>query len=371
MQAKTRVRSNRELALVYTPGVAEACKKIASNPSTVFNYTMKWNSVAVVSDGTRVLGLGDIGPLAALPVMEGKALLFKELGGVDAFPICLNTRTADELVAAVKAIEPSFGGVNLEDIESPKCFEVEERLARELEIPVFHDDQHGTAVVVLAGLLNSLRLARKNLEDAKIVLNGVGAAGTAIARLFAKAGARNVVAVDRKGVLWKGVKGLPPHMKKIAKFTNPRKEKGFLADVIQGADAFVGVSAPNTLTPKMVSSMSERAIVFALANPVPEIEPALAKKAGAFIIATGRSDFPNQVNNALGFPGIFRGLLDARARRVNDEIKLAAAHAIAGVVKPRELKPEYIIPRALDKRVAPAVAKAVARAARETGVARK
>jgi malate dehydrogenase (oxaloacetate-decarboxylating) len=318
-----------------------------------------------------VRGLGDIGPEAALPVMEGKAVLFKEFAGIDAFPVCINAKTADEVVAAVKAIAPSFGGINLEDVASPKCFEVEARLRRELDIPVFHDDQHGTAVVALAALINALKLARKNLRSAKIVVNGVGAAGTAIIKLLVKVGAKNVIAVDKNGALWKGKKGMAGHHAEIARLTNKKKIKGSLGDVIRGADVFIGVSAPNVLTPAMVKAMNSKAVVLALANPVPEIDPRQAKRAGAFIVATGRSDFENQVNNVLGFPGIFRGMLDCRARRVNDEMKLAAAAAIAGVLRGKELSRRRILPKPFDKRVAPAVAKAVAWAARRTGVARK
>ncbi len=371
VKSRVKVKTMRELALAYTPGVAEPCRAIAKHPEKVFELTNKWNSVAVVSDGSRVLGLGDIGPLAALPVMEGKAVLFKEFAGIDAYPVCLNAKTTGEIVSAVKAIAPSFGGVNLEDVASPKCFKVEERLRRELDIPVFHDDQHGTAVVALAGLINALKLARKDVKKARIVVNGVGAAGCAIIKLLLKAGAREIVAVDKRGALFVGKKGLPAHHKEIARLTNKRKLKGGLADALRGADVFIGVSAPNVLTPQMVRSMNKRSIVLALANPVPEIDPRIAKKAGAFIVATGRSDYENQVNNVLGFPGIFRGLLDCRARRVNDEMKLAAARAIAGVLRSGELKRRAILPKPFDKRVVPAVAKAVAAAARKTGVARK
>lgn len=370
LKSRVRVKTMRDLALAYTPGVAEPCRVIAKHPERVFDLTNKWNSVAVVSDGSRVLGLGNVGPEAALPVMEGKAVLFKEFADVDAYAVCIQAKTADEIVAAVKAISPSFGGINLEDIESPKCFEVEARLRREIDIPVFHDDQHGTAVVALAALFNALKLARKNLRTAKIVVNGVGAAGSAIIKLLVKAGARNVVAVDKSGVLWNGKRAMPVHHKEIARLTNKRKIKGSLAEVIKGADVFVGVSVPHVLTQAMVRSMAKRSIVLALANPVPEIDPRLAKKSGAFIVATGRSDYENQVNNVLGFPGIFRGLLDCRARGVNDEMKLAAAKAIAGVLKERELSRRCILPKPFDKRVVSAVAKAVARAARKTRVAR-
>ncbi len=370
LKSRVKVKTMRDLALAYTPGVAEPCRVIAKHPERVFDLTNKWNSVAVVSDGSRVLGLGNIGPEAALPVMEGKAVLFKEFANVDAYAICIKAKTADEIVAAVKAISPSFDGINLEDIESPKCFEVEERLRREIDIPVFHDDQHGTAVVALAALFNALKLARKNLRTAKIVVNGVGAAGCAIVKLLVKAGARNVVAVDKNGALWLGKKGMAKHHKEIARLSNKRKIKGSLSDVIKGADVFVGVSVPRVLTQAMVQSMAKRSIVLALANPVPEIDPREAKKAGAFIVATGRSDYENQVNNVLGFPGIFRGMLDCRARRVNDEMKLAAAKAIAGVLNGK-LSRRCILPKPFDKRVAPAVAKAVAKAARKTGVARK
>ncbi|MEM0475487.1 MAG: NADP-dependent malic enzyme [Candidatus Norongarragalinales archaeon] len=371
LKSRVNVETMRDLALAYTPGVAEPCRVIAKQPEKVFDLTNKWNSVAVVSDGSRVLGLGDIGPEAALPVMEGKAVLFKEFAGVDAFPICIKAETTEEIVAVVKAIAPSFGGINLEDIASPKCFEVEAKLSCELDLPVFHDDQHGTAVVALAALLNALKLARKNLATAKIVVNGVGAAGTAIIKLLVKSGAENIIAVDKNGVLWTGKKGMPPHHQEIARLTNKKKVKGALGDVVRSADVFIGVSAPRVLTPSMVRLMNERAIVFALANPVPEIEPRLAKQAGAFIVATGRSDYENQVNNVLCFPGFFRGMLDCRARRVNDEMKLAAAKAIAGVLTRKELSRRLILPKPFDKRVVPKVAKAVARVARKTGVARK
>ncbi len=371
LSSRVRVKTMRDLALAYTPGVAEPCRAIAKHPERVFDLTNKWNSVAVVSDGSRVLGLGNIGALAALPVMEGKAVLFKEFADVDACAICIKAKTTEEIVSAVKAIAPSFGGINLEDIESPKCFEVEARLRRELDIPVFHDDQHGTAVVALAALFNALKLARKNMRSARIVVNGVGAAGSAIIKLLVKTGAKNVIAVDKSGALWNGKPAMPVHHKEIARLTNKSKLKGGLADVLRGADVFIGVSAPNVLTPTMVKSMSKKAIVLALANPVPEIDPRQAKKVGAFIVATGRSDYENQVNNVLGFPGIFRGMLDCRARRVNDEMKLAAAKAIAGVLKGKQLSRRCILPKPFDKRVAPAVAKAVAATARKTGVARK
>lgn len=365
------VKTQYDLSTAYTPGVAEPCKEIHKNKDKVYDYTRKWNLVAVVSDGSAVLGLGDIGPEAAMPVMEGKSVLFKAFGDVDAFPICLDTQDVDEIVKTVKAISPTFGGVNLEDISAPRCFEIERRLKEELDIPVFHDDQHGTAVVVLAGLINALKIVKKELKDIKVVVNGSGAAGIAITKLLMSMGLKTVILCDRKGAIYKGRDGLNQAKEEIAEVTNLNMEKGSLGDVIKGADAFIGVSAPGTLTKEMVSSMAKDAIIFAMANPVPEIFPDEAKEGGARVVGTGRSDFPNQVNNVLAFPGIFRGALDARARDINDEMKVAAAYAIASMVKEEELTEDYVIPKAFEKGVADAVAKAVYKAAVDSGVARK
>jgi len=356
--SKVPLKTRDDLSTAYTPGVAEPCREIAKDKTKVYDYTIKGNSVAIVTDGSRVLGLGNIGPEAALPVMEGKAILFKEFGDVDAFPICLATQDVDEIVETVRRIAPVFGGINLEDIEAPKCFEVENRLRNELDIPVFHDDQHGTAIVALAGLLNALTVVRKKLEEVTIVVNGAGAAGLSIAKILLAAGAKHVIACDRAGVIYKGRKErITTYKEEIAAVTSART----LADAMHGADVFIGVSAPGIVTPVMVRSMNTDAIVFALANPVPEIMPDEAKAAGARIVATGRSDFPNQVNNVLAFPGVFRGALDARARQITDKMQLAAACALASLVHtPSE---NYIIPEALDKKVARAVAQAVKDAA--------
>jgi len=365
------VKTQYDLSTAYTPGVAEPCKEIHKNKEKVYDYTRKWNLVAVVSDGTAVLGLGDIGPEAAMPVMEGKSVLFKTFGDVDAFPICLDTKDVDEIVRTVKAISPTFGGINLEDISAPRCFEIERRLKEELDIPVFHDDQHGTAVVVLAGLINALKIVKKELKDIKVVVNGSGAAGIAITKLLMSMGLKTVILCDRKGAIYKGRDGLNQAKEEIAEVTNLNMEKGSLGDVIKGADVFIGVSAPGTLTKEMVSSMAKVTIIFAMANPVPEIFPDEAKEGGARVVGTGRSDFPNQVNNVLAFPGIFRGALDARARDINDEMKVAAAYAIASMVKDEELTEDYVIPKAFEKGVADVVAKAVYKAAVDSGVARK
>lgn len=367
---KVDIETKHDLSLAYTPGVAEPCLEIAQDREQVYRYTGKGNAVAIVTDGTAVLGLGDIGPEAALPVMEGKACLFKRFGGVDAYPICLNTKDPEEIVRAVQLIAPGFGGINLEDISAPRCFEIEERLIETLDIPVFHDDQHGTAVITLAGLLNALRLVGKKLEDVKIVTSGAGAAGIAIIKLLISMGAKHVVMTDRKGAIYAGREGLNAVKEEIAAVTNQEKESGTLAQVIRGADVFIGVSAPGTLTKEMVSTMAKDAIIFACANPVPEIFPDEAKAGGAAVVSTGRSDYPNQVNNVLAFPGIFRGALDVRASRINDEMKIAAAYALADLVGENELNADYILPAAFDPRVKDAVAKAVAEAARKSGVAR-
>lgn len=371
VQSLVQVRDRDALSTAYTPGVAEPCRKIKANPDDVYKYTLKGRTVAVVTNGTAVLGLGDIGPEAGLPVMEGKCVLFKEFGGVDAFPICLNARTKEEVVAAVKAIAPTFGGINLEDIRSPECFEIEAELERDLDIPVFHDDQHGTAIIVLAGILNALKVVGKRLEDVRIVQNGPGAAGTAIIKMLQTAGARQIIAVDEHGILVPGrAAGLAGHKAQLAEITNPERLTGGLAEAIRGADIFIGTSVAGALTPEMAATMAPDAIVFAMANPNPEIMPDAARAAGVRVIGTGRSDFPNQVNNVLAFPGIFKGALSVRARDINPAMKMAAAQAIAGLIPDEELNEENILPKAFDPRIAQAVADAVAKAARESGVAR-
>lgn len=367
---RAELENKEDLSIAYTPGVAEPCLKIAQDVDLSYTYTRRGNLVAVVTDGTAVLGLGDIGPEAGMPVMEGKCVLFKRFGGVDAFPLCIRSKDVDEIVNTVKLLAGSFGGINLEDISAPRCFEIERRLKEECDIPVFHDDQHGTAVVCLAAMTNALRLAGKKAEEVTIVVNGAGSAGISITKLLMKGGIKNVILCDKQGALYDGMEGLNPAQTAMAKVTNLEKKQGSLKDVIVGADAFIGVSAPNVLKPDMIRSMAEKPIVFAMANPVPEIMPDEAKAAGAAIVGTGRSDFPNQINNVLVFPGIFRGALDVRASDINDEMKLAAARAIAGVISEDELAPDYIIPDSFDERVASAVAAAVAAAARETGVAR-
>ncbi|MBP2241386.1 malate dehydrogenase (oxaloacetate-decarboxylating) [Cytobacillus eiseniae] len=370
-KSKVEVKNARDLSLAYSPGVAEPCKEIYDKPETVYEYTMKGNMVAVVSDGTAVLGLGNIGPEAALPVMEGKAVLFKSFAGVDAFPICLNTTDVDKIVETVKLLEPTFGGVNLEDIAAPRCFEIEERLKKEANIPVFHDDQHGTAIVTVAGLVNALKINGKKINEIKVVANGAGAAGIAIIKLLYSYGVRDIIMCDRKGAIYEGRSdGMNDIKNEVAKYTNRENKQGSLADVIQGADVFIGVSAAGSLTKEMVETMNEAPIIFAMANPVPEIMPEDAKAAGASVIGTGRSDFPNQVNNVLAFPGIFRGALDVRATHINEKMKIAAVEAIANLVSEEELNTDYVIPAPFDPRVAPEVAAAVARAAMETGVAR-
>lgn len=368
--SKLKLENRDDLSLAYTPGVAEPCRRIHANEEDVYKYTAKGNLVAVVTDGTAVLGLGDIGPKAALPVMEGKAILFKEFGNVDAFPICLDTTDVDEIVRTVKLLSPGFGGINLEDIAAPRCFEIEAKLKQELDIPVFHDDQHGTAIVVLAGMFNALKLTGKTMGELKIIINGAGAAGTAIANLLTAAGAENIIACDRSGALWLGREKMNDAKNELAKVTNPNKEQGNLAQVMKHADVFIGVSMADAVSQDMVRSMAKDPIILAMANPTPEIMPDLAREAGARIIGTGRSDFPNQINNVLVFPGVFRGALDARASEINMEMKLAAAHAIAEYIKPEELSENLIIPSALDKNVAQAVARAIGEAARRTGVAR-
>lgn len=369
--SKVQVKTREDLSTAYTPGVAEPCRKIHAKKSDVYRYTAKKNLVAVVTDGTAVLGLGDIGPEAALPVMEGKAILFKEFADVDAFPICLDTKDTEEIIATVKRIAPGFGGINLEDISAPRCFEIERRLKEELDIPVFHDDQHGTAIVVAAGLLNALKLVGKTMEQVNIVINGAGSAGISICKLLMQFGAGNVVLVDRNGAVSKDEDWLNDAQRSMAEVTNKDNERGPLTEIIKGKDVFIGVSAPNVVTAEMVSAMNHDAIVFAMANPVPEIMPEEARKGGARVIATGRSDYPNQINNVLVFPGIFRGALDALATDITEEMKLAAARAIAAIVKEDELAEDYIIPGAFNPDVAKAVAAEVARVAKELGITKE
>jgi malate dehydrogenase (oxaloacetate-decarboxylating) len=370
-KSKVQVRNAKDLSLAYSPGVAEPCKDIYEKPETVYDYTMKGNMVAVVSDGTAVLGLGNIGPEAALPVMEGKAVLFKSFAGVDAFPICLNTTDVDKIVETVKLLEPTFGGVNLEDIAAPNCFVIEERLKKEANIPIFHDDQHGTAIVPVAGLVNALKLVGKKMTEIKVVANGAGAAGIAIIKLLYSYGVRDIIMCDTKGAIYEGrPQGMNAVKSEVAKFTNRDNLTGSLADVIKGADVFIGVSVAGALTKEMVASMNPDSIIFAMANPDPEIMPEEAKAAGAKVVGTGRSDFPNQVNNVLAFPGIFRGALDVRATHINEKMKVAAVEAIASLINENELNADYVIPGPFDARVAPEVAAAVAKAAMETGVAR-
>lgn len=368
--ARAKVDTKEALSLAYTPGVAQPCLEIQKDPSKSYELTRRWNTVAVVTDGTAVLGLGDIGPEAGMPVMEGKCVLFKEFGGVDAIPLCIRSKEVDEIVKTVSLLAGSFGGINLEDISAPRCFEIERKLKEKCDIPVFHDDQHGTAVITLAGLINALKLVSKNMEDLKIVTSGAGAAATAIVKILLSCGARNVIMTDRTGSIYKGRENLNSSKEEMAAITNPEEEKGCLRDVIRGADVFIGVSAPGTLTGDMIRTMNRDPIIFACANPVPEIMPEEAKAAGAAVVSTGRSDFPNQVNNVLAFPGIFRGALDARASDINDAMKLAAARAIASVIPEDQLSSENILPAAFDPRVREAVAAAVNLAAYESGVAR-
>jgi len=368
--SRAPVNNKEDLSLAYTPGVAEPCLEIQKDIDKSYIYTRRWNLVAVVTDGTAVLGLGDIGPEAAMPVMEGKCVLFKSFGNVDAFPICIRSKDVDTIVNTVKMIAGSFGGINLEDISAPRCFEIERRLKQECDIPIFHDDQHGTAVVTLAAMINALKICGKDIRDIEVVINGSGAAGIAVTRLLMSMGLKKVILCDTKGAIFKGREGLNPEKELMAETTNPGMKKGSLRDVIKGADVFIGLSGPGLVDEEMVRSMAKDPIIFAMANPVPEIMPERALSAGAKVVGTGRSDFPNQINNVLAFPGIFRGALDVRASDINDEMKIAAARAIAGLISDEELEPGYILPAPFDKRVGPAVAAAVADAARKTGVAR-
>jgi len=371
VECRQKIDSMDDLALAYTPGVAEPCREIERNPEALWDVTIKNNLVAVITDGTAVLGLGDIGPAASMPVMEGKSCLFKRFADIDSIPIAVSTKNVDEFVDVVSKIAVSFGGINLEDIAAPRCFEIERRLQEKLDIPVFHDDQHGTAVIALAAYKNALRFVGKEFETAKLVINGAGAAGSSIAKYFLRAGAKNIIMCDVKGALCSGCPdGLNEAQIALSEITNPDRIRGSLAEILKGADAFLGVSRPGLLTCDMVKTMAEAPVIFAMANPTPEIFPEEALKAGAAVVATGRSDFPNQVNNCLGFPGIFRGALDVRARVINEEMKLAASKALADLVADSELSADYIIPGALDKRVVPAVAEAVSRAAVKTNVAR-
>lgn len=368
--SRVSVKNAEDLSLAYTPGVAQPCLEIQKDYYKSFELTRRSNLIAVITDGSAVLGLGNIGPEAGMPVMEGKCVLFKEFAGVDAFPICIRSNDVDEIVDTVYRISGSFGGINLEDIAAPRCFEIERKLKERCDIPVFHDDQHGTAICVAAAVINALKITGKNLKDIKCVINGAGAAGTAIGELLLKLGLNNLIMCDKAGAIYKGMEGLSSAHEELSRKTNPYGEKGSLADVMKNADVFIGVSAPNIVTKEMVASMNKGAAVFAMANPVPEIMPDEAKKGGAAVIGTGRSDFPNQINNVLAFPGIFRGALDVRATDINEEMKMAAVYALAGLVNEEELNDEYILPKAFDKRIAPAVAKAVAKAARDSGVAR-
>lgn len=367
---RAQVDSKEALSLAYTPGVAQPCLEIQKDPSRSYDLTRRHNLCAVITDGSAVLGLGDIGPEAGMPVMEGKCVLFKAFGGVDAFPLCVRTHDVDEFVNAVALIAGSFGGINLEDISAPRCFEIERKLKEKCDIPVFHDDQHGTAVITLAGLTNALKVVGKRKEEVKVVTSGAGAAAISIVKLLLSAGYQNIIMTDRTGAIYEGRENLNWIKTEMAQVTNRQKETGKLADVIRGADVFIGVSAPGTLTTEMVQTMNRDAIVFACANPTPEIFPEDAKAGGAKVVSTGRSDYPNQINNVLAFPGIFRGTFDVRASEINDEMNMAAAHALAALISDEELSPDYIIPKAFDPRVGPAVAKAVAQAARDTGVAR-
>ena len=357
--SKTPVKTREDLAIAYTPGVAESCKVIAQDKEAAYKYTMKANTVAVVSDGSAVLGLGNIGPYAAMPVMEGKAVLFKEFGNVNAVPICLDTQDTEEIIKAVTYLAPGFGGINLEDISAPRCFEIEERLKEILDIPVFHDDQHGTAIVVLAGVINALKVVGKKKEDCRVVVNGAGSAGVAITKLLLTYGFPNIIMCDKVGIVSRDTEGLNWMQKKLTEVTNLNNETGSLADALKGADIFIGVSAPNIVTPKMVASMNRDSILFAMANPIPEIMPDVAKAAGARVVGTGRSDFPNQVNNVVAFPGIFKGALEGRATQITEEMKLAAAEAIAGLVPADKLSDDNIMPEAFDPQVAEVVANAV------------
>ncbi|MCR1851045.1 NAD-dependent malic enzyme [Paeniclostridium sordellii] len=368
--SKVKVEDKDDLSIAYTPGVAAPCVEISKDESLAYKYTSKGNMVGVISDGTAVLGLGDIGASASIPVMEGKAILFKEFANVDAFPICLNTKDVDEIVRTVKLMEPVFGGINLEDISAPRCFEIEEKLKKELNIPVFHDDQHGTAIVLSAAIINALKLIDKKLEDLEIVINGPGAAGIAIAKMLLSMGVKNIILCGLNGALEENMDDLNWAQREMLKVTNINNEKGLLKDVIKHKDVFIGVSGPNCVTKDMVASMNEKSIILAMANPTPEIMPDLAKEGGAYIVGTGRSDFPNQVNNVLAFPGIFRGVLDVRASEINEEMKIAAANAIADSIKEEDLNPNNILPKAFDREVAKNVAEAIKKAAINSGVAR-
>ena len=368
--SRAKIETPEDLAVAYTPGVAEPCLKIAEDVDLSYKYTRRGNLVAVVTDGTAVLGLGDIGPEAGMPVMEGKCALFKEFGDVDAFPLCIRSKDVDEIVNTVALLAGSFGGINLEDISAPRCFEIERKLKERCDIPVFHDDQHGTAVVTAAALLNALKFTGRKIEDIKVVMSGAGAAGSAIIKLLMELGLKNVIMCDRKGAIYEGREGLNEEKAKMAAITNRERQAGSLADVLKGADVFIGVSAPGTVTEEMVKTMAKDPILFPMANPVPEIMPDLAMKAGAAVVGTGRSDFPNQINNVLAFPGIFRGALDVRAKDINDPMNAAAAHAIANLIDESELRADYIIPDPFDPRVKEAVSAAVAKVARETGAAR-
>jgi len=370
VKTKVQVKDEHDLSLAYSPGVAEPCREIYRDSEKIYEYTNKPNFVAVISNGTAVLGLGNIGARASMPVMEGKAVLFKEFGGVDAFPICIEEEDPDKLIETIKKISIVFGGINLEDIKAPECFYIEERLKKELDIPIFHDDQHGTAIITLAGLINSLILVDKDMEEIKVVVNGAGAAGVSIVKLLLSEGVKDIIVLDSKGTIYEGRGDLNDSKKELARITNRNNIKGNLGEVIKGADVFIGVSIADVLTEEMVSSMAADPIIFAMANPDPEIKPDLALKAGASVVGTGRSDYPNQVNNVLAFPGIFRGALDVRAKEINEEMKKAAAYALARLVSDEELSAEYVIPKPFDRRVGPAVAAAVAQAAIETGVAR-
>ena len=368
--SRAKVDSKDALSLAYTPGVAQPCLEIQKDVNKSYDLTRRWNTVAVVTDGTAVLGLGDIGPEAGMPVMEGKCVLFKEFGGVDAIPLCVRSKDVDEIVKTVSLLAGSFGGINLEDISAPRCFEIEKKLKECCDIPIFHDDQHGTAVVTMAAMINALKVVGKKINEIKVVTSGAGAAGIAIIKLLISMGLKNVIMCDRKGAIYKGREGLNKEKEEMAEISNQNMEKGSLADVIKGADVFIGVSAPGTVTQEMIHTMAPNPVLFPMANPTPEIMPEEAKAAGAAVIGTGRSDFPNQINNVLAFPGIFRGALDVRASDINDEMKVAAAYAIANIITDEERNAEYIIPNPFDKRVAKAVAEAVAKAARDTGVAR-
>ena len=368
--SRTQVKSSEDLSLAYTPGVAEPCLQIAEDYEKSFTLTRRHNLIAVVTDGSAVLGLGNIGAEAGMPVMEGKCVLFKEFAGVDAFPICIRSNDVDEIVDTVYKISGSFGGINLEDISAPRCFEIEKKLKEKCDIPVFHDDQHGTAICVAAAMLNALKLVNKNISEIKCVINGAGAAGTAIGELLLSLGLKNLIMCDKAGAIYKGMPDLSKAHEKLSLKTNPKNEKGSLKDVLENADVFIGVSAPNIVTKEMIATMADSAAVFAMANPIPEIMPDEAKLGGAAVVGTGRSDFPNQINNVLAFPGIFRGALDVRASDINEEMKMAAVYALCSLVSDEELSADYILPKAFDKRIAPTVASAVAEAARKSGVAR-